>query len=191
MNDLDDTDHELLAIAAGDADAFARWLARAEPTLRSSLRRFAVAVDTEAVLQEGLLRAWQVAPRCQGDGRPHGLLRMTMRIVQNLAISEARRRRTVSLDQLSDPLPDTGVEPAALPDPAVRAAVAACRDKLPQKPAQALSLRLDDGGRCADRELAAQLGMKANTFLQNITRARALLAKCLQRAGIDLDLELA
>ena len=33
--------------------------------------------------------------------------------------------------------------------------------------------------------------MKTNTFLQNITRARALLAKCLQRAGIDLGLELA
>ncbi len=94
MNDVDDTDRELAAIAAGDADAFARWLARAEPALRRSLRRFAVAVDTEAVLQEGLLRAWQVAPRCERDGRPHGLLRLSMRIVQNLAISEARRRRS-------------------------------------------------------------------------------------------------
>jgi hypothetical protein len=33
--------------------------------------------------------------------------------------------------------------------------------------------------------------MTTNTFLQNITRARKLLAECLQRAGIDLSLEMA
>lgn len=30
--------------------------------------------------------------------------------------------------------------------------------------------------------------MRTNTFLQNITRARTLLAACLERAGIDLSL---
>ena len=74
MTNVDDTDVELLAIAAGDADAFARWLARTERPLRRSLARFATVSDTEAVLQEALLRVWQIAPRCPGDGRPHGLL---------------------------------------------------------------------------------------------------------------------
>ena len=41
-----------------------------------------------------------------------------------------------------------------------------------------------------DRSLAERVGMKLNTFLQNVTRARRLLADCLRRRGVDLDLEL-
>jgi RNA polymerase sigma-70 factor (ECF subfamily) len=190
MNELPDSDLELTAIAAGDADAFARWLVTAELPLRRALRKYATAVDTEAVLQEALLRVWQVAPRCQPDGRAHGLLRMAMRITHNLAVSEARRHRLAPTPS-GDALPDTAVEPAATPDAAVRAAVAACRKKLPTQPARALTARLEADGQHADRELAERLGMQTNTFLQNITRARNLLAECLRRAGIDLELELA
>ena len=39
--------------------------------------------------------------------------------------------------------------------------------------------------------LAERVGMRPNTFLQNITRARRLIAECLRRRGIDLALELA
>lgn len=190
MNSAADTDLELVAIAAGDADAFARWLATAEEPLRRSLRGFAAAVDTEAVLQEALLRAWQVAPRCTPDGRPHGLLRLCARIAHNLAVSAARRYRLAPVPA-SDAIPDVALEPAALPDEAVRSAVAACREKLPNQPARALAARLDDQGANSDHQLAATLGMRTNTFLQNITRARALLAECLRRAGIDLGLEMA
>jgi RNA polymerase sigma-70 factor (ECF subfamily) len=190
MNDAADTDCELPAIAAGSADAFARWLVRAELPLRRALRRFATVVDTEAVLQEALLRVWQVAPRCQPDGRPHGLLRLAVRSAQNLAISEARRHRLLPVPA-GDDLPEVGIDAGHAPDDAVRAAVAACRDKLPPQPARAIAARLDDGGLHHDRDLAAALGMRTNTFLQNVTRARNLLAECLRRAGIDLDLELA
>lgn len=190
MNEPADSDHELAAIAAGDADAFARWLVAAELPLRRALRRFAAVVDTEAVLQESLLRVWQVAPRCRPDGRPHGLLRMAMRITQNLAISEARRHRLAPVP-VGDALPDPVVEPARAPDDAVRAAVASCLGKLPPQPATAITLRLADGGCTDDRELARGANMTTNTFLQNVTRARKLLAECLRRAGIDLDLEMA
>lgn len=191
MSDAVDSDRELAAIAAGDAEAFARWLACCELPLRRSLRRFAVAVDTEAVLQEALLRVWQVAPRCTPDGRRDGLLRLAMRITRNLAIDEARRLRTVSTS-----LPDGGelepaVEPVGVPDAAVRAAFAACRDKLPAQPRAAIDARLRADGSRDDHALAAQLSMRTNTFLQNVTRARRLLAECLRRAGIDLDLEMA
>ena len=74
---------------------------------------------------------------------------------------------------------------------ALRGAVANCREKLPPQPAAALTARLDDGGLRHDHELAATLGMRTNTFLQNITRARRLLADCLRAAGIDIDLEMA
>jgi len=53
-----DLDRHLPAIVAGDAQAFAAWLAGAEPRIRASLRGFAAQVDVEAVLQETLLRVW-------------------------------------------------------------------------------------------------------------------------------------
>ncbi len=185
MTEASDTDRELEAIAAGDADAFARWLARTEQPLRRSLRGFAVVVDTEAVLQEALLRVWQVAPQCTPDGHPHGLLRLGLRIARNLAISAARRHRLAPVP-VGDDLPDPAVDGEPPPDDAVRRAIALCRDKLPAQPKAAIAARLDDAGLHPDRDLAAALGMRLNTFLQNVTRARALLAECLRRAGIEL-----
>jgi len=190
MTEVADTDADAAAIAGGDALAFARWLARAEAPLRRGLRRFAAVADTEAVLQEALLRVWQVAPRWVPDGRPHGLLRLGMRIAQNLAISAARRHRLEPVPA-GDELPEPEVQPTGVPDEALRRAVADCRGKLPHQPAQAIAARLDLGEVRSDHELAAALGMRTNTFLQNVTRARRLLAACLRAAGIDLDLEMA
>ena len=42
----------------------------------------------------------------------------------------------------------------------------------------------------SDEVLAKELRMRRNTFLQNITRARKLVAECLERHGIDLAREL-
>jgi hypothetical protein len=63
-----------------------------------------------------------------------------------------------------------------------------CREKLPRKPAMALQARLSGSFR-PDHELASGLGMTLNTFLQNFTRARRLLAECLTRHGVDLEAE--
>ena len=49
---------------------------------------------------------------------------------------------------------------------------------------------LDATGRARAYELATKLGMRLNTFLQNFTRARKMLADCLKRAGVVLDEEL-
>ena len=181
-----DLDLHLAAIVAGDADAFARWLAGAEGTVRASLRSFATVLDVEAVLQESLLRVWQVAPRFVADGRPNGLLRLAIRIARNLAVSELRRTkaRPATPEEL-DEVREASVTP---PDPMLRAAITECRDKLPAKPRQALDARLTGG---ADDELAASLNMRLNTFLQNFTRARQLLADCLGKRGITIALELA
>ena len=181
-----DLDVHLHAIAAGDKQSFARWLAGAERPVRDSLRSFAKVIDVEAVLQEALLRVWQVAPRFEPDGKPNGLLRLGVRIARNLAVSEVRRTRA------------TPVEPHDLevathdsrPDPILRQAIEACRDKLPAKPRQALDARLASAGGSDDDALAQSLGMKLNTFLQNFTRARQLLAECLRKSGIILDEEL-
>jgi RNA polymerase sigma-70 factor (ECF subfamily) len=179
-----DLDAQLAAIAAGDPHAFGRWVAGAEPTLRASLRSFAAQVDAEAVLQEALLRVWQVAPRCRPDGQPNALFRLALRICRNLAIDEVRRDRSVAVD-----VQELLVEEPHPPDPLLRRAIADCREALPDKPAAALAARLEGAGAEPDETLAARLHMKLNTFLQNVGRARKLLVTCLERRGIRVGEE--
>ena len=181
-----DLDAHLTAIQSGDADAFGRWVAGAEPALRASLRSFAARVDTEAVLQEALLRVWQVAPKVVLDGRPNSLLRLAMRIAKNRALSELRRSRVVGVDdEKFSRLVEEESEAVATPppDPMLRRAFQDCRGALPPQPASVLAARLEASGE-SDESLAMMLGMRSNTFLQNFTRARKLLLDCLQKKGI-------
>ncbi len=191
MNDLDAF---APAIAAGDADAFARWLGAAERVVRESLRPFAAAVDAEAVLQEALLRLWQVAPRFRPDGRPNGLVRLALRIARNLALDELRRARAAAPappDELERAAEAAGARGPRVPDPFLREAIERCREALPEKPALALAERLANAGADPDERLAERLGMRPNTFLQNFTRARKLLAECLRKRGVEVGAELA
>lgn len=180
---MTDSDFLHAQIAAGDADAFGQWLAGAEPRVRGSLASFARVVDVEAVLQEALVRVWQVAPRFTPDGQPDSLIRFAVRIARNLAVSELRRTkaRAIEVEDL-----DEGVTLVPVPDPMLRQAIVECRDKLPTKPRMVLDARLEAAGGRDDAELADGLGMRLNTFLQNFTRARQLLAECLGKRGIEV-----
>jgi len=184
---VSDYDQHLPAIAAGDADAFGCWLAGCELRLRSSLASFAAHVDTEAVLQESLLRVWQVAPRFESDGKPNSLLRFAIRVTRNCAISELRRLRAGTTREVALVEHSPAYEEPTEPDPQLRELIRQCRDKLPSQPALVLAARLDGDIAKPDRELAAALGMTLNTFLQNFGRARKLLARCLERGGVALE----
>ena len=184
MPDLDD---HLPALVAGDAQAFGSWVADAERRLRLSLSRFAESVDVEAVLQETLLRIWQVAPRHHPDGRPDSLLRLAVRIARNLAIDEVRRRRPETLDDDSlERLAGDDCEPAREADPLLRRAIQVCLAALKGKPREVLLTRLRASGE-SDAELAAGLRMAVNTFLQNVVRARRALTDCLSNRGVQVD----
>lgn len=184
---MTDLDLHLPAIARGDAAAFGRWLAGAEEPLRRSLRSFATVVDTEAVLQETLLRLWQVAPKVQVDG-PNALLRLGHRVARNLAIDEVRRSRAAPTEVAA--LERAAHEAAEIApieaDPRLREWIARCREKLPPAPRGAFDARLGAAGGQSDRDLAKKLKMQLNTFLKNVGRARALLIECLARAGVEV-----
>jgi RNA polymerase sigma-70 factor (ECF subfamily) len=186
---MPDLDQDLAAIQGGDPEAFGRWVAAAETTVRLCLRTFATQVDTEAVVQETLLRVWQVAPRFVPDGRANGLLRLAVRIARNLAVTETRHRGPGLPDHGRADDSETLLAAPIVVDPLLRKAIEDCGAELPDKPAQVLAARLAAGGREPDEALAAGLSMRLNTFLQNFTRARRLLADCLRRRGVDLDLE--
>ncbi len=181
----DDLDVHLSAICAGDADAFGRWLAGAEPIVRGALRSFAARVDVEAVVQETLLRAWQVAPRLVADGRPNGLLRVAIRSARNLAIDEARRAGRFQADDARE-APLEGPAPTP-PDPFLRDRIAICWERVPDKPRAALQARMESAGDATDVHLADLCGMRLNTFLQNVGRARKHLVACLEAHGIRFD----
>ena len=191
---LMDLDAHLSAIALGDAGAFGRWLAGAEPRLRDSLRPFAARGGHRGrCSRRRLLRAWQVAPRHAPDGRPNSLLRLSIRIARNLCIDEIRRVRSSPMDDeaLEQALAAAeGATARSSPDPFLRNAIEECRDKLPGKPAEALRARLGCGGAEPDETLAERLGMRLNTFLQNFGRARKLLAECLEKRKVDIEAEL-
>ncbi len=191
---MSDLDVHRPAIVNGDKAAFGRWVAGAEATLRGSLRSFAACVDVEAVVQETLLRIWQVAARVQPDGKPNGLLRFALRAGRNLALSEARRRRFTpatdddeGFERLVGRIADEGPAPA---DPFLRRAIQICLGLLPARPREAVRARLEAAGGESDQALAGRLGLKLNTLLQNVTRARRALAECLERRGVSLKEEL-
>jgi DNA-directed RNA polymerase specialized sigma24 family protein len=185
-------EHQLLGLmASGDASAFARWASSVEQPLRGSLRAFATSVDTEAVLQETLLRIWQVAPRFTHDGKPNALLRFAMRTARNVAVTEWRRQGRADQKEALEKHLSAELEVAPItPDPHLREQIVKCRGKLPGKPKEALEQRLISDGGEDDSVLAARIGMSLNTFLQNFTRARKFLKECLEKAGIHLDGEL-
>lgn len=190
MMTVDQEREQIKAMAAGDQETFAWWASRAEGPLRRSLRAFATVVDTEAVLQEALLRIWQVAPRFEHDGQPNALLRLGMRTVRNVAISECRRYGKVAQQEALEQhlLMEATIGPEEI-DPHLRRRLHECGDKLPPQPKSVLGTRLRAAGTSDDATLAKSVGMSLNTFLQNFTRARKLMRECLEAAGIRLEEE--
>lgn len=193
---LPDLDEHLPRILAGDVEAFGAWMAGAEARLRDSLRSFAIRVDVEGVVQETLMRVWQTTPRFVADGRENGLLRLAIRVGRNVAVSELRRYRAepmeiAALVRAAEAYDPTGSGAPRASDPLLARRIEDCLERLPRQPGRALAARLDSGGVRPDEALAEGLGMRTNTFLQNITRARKLIVECLARHGVDLAAELA
>jgi len=181
-----DRDALLPAIAAGDVQAFAVWLQHAEPRVRLSVARFARAVDTEAIVQETLLRVWQIAPRVTLDPRGDTLVRLGVQIAHNLSIDHIRRERRLARVEQREllELAPAEMDDSPPPDPLLREVITGCIAKLPSKPSAALRARLASVGADPDETLAARLGMQLNTFLKNIGRARQLLIECLHARGV-------
>ena len=169
--------------------AFAAWAGQVERPVRSGLSRFARAVDLEGAVQETMLRMWLLATRSGKElTGENASLRMALAVARNVAREELRRSKLGSLVPLEEceSEPELIVAPPAGPDPGLARAIRDCIARIQGRPRAALELRLHDGHERPDRELAQQLGLKLNTFLQHIVRARRSLADCLRRKGVDL-----
>jgi DNA-directed RNA polymerase specialized sigma24 family protein len=171
----------------GDQEAFREWMGRVERPIRLSLRRFALAVDVEAIVQETSLRMWLIATRRLRDLEgADSSLRFAIGVARNLARSEARRMgRERHLPP--EEMPDDPVDPPATPDPRLAAAIRDCIARLTARLREVLQARITLGPHQPDREIAAGLGMKLNTFLQYVVRARQQVRRCLEGKGVPLS----
>ncbi len=175
---------ELQAIADGDKEAFCRWFARCEIPLKRSLRSFAQAVDVEAVVQETGLKLWKDPSRITPDGRTGFLLRWGITVARNEARNYVKRTgRQVALEEHPEV---AGATVNMAGDPILRARIRQCLEHLQTHQQRAFQARLDDGGKRADRDLAASIGMSFDVFRQNMTRGRKALVKCLSSFNIDV-----
>ena len=176
-------------VRAGDSMAFAEWMGRVERPIRSSLFPFARTVDLEVVMQETFLRMWLIATKSSTalEGE-NASLRMALGVARNVAREEVRRAKLgklVPLEGLED-AHEMAIEPEPGPDPGLARAIQDCMARIPDRLRTALQLRIAQGYGQPDRELAEALGLKLNTFLQQIVRARKSLGECLKRKGVEL-----
>lgn len=173
------------AVRRGDHDGFARWVSLVEPSLLRSLRSFAKHVDVEATMQESLLRMWVLAPRLELSGA-NASLRYVHTMARNLALRESERQGRFDVTAPAD-LEIEGVGDGPATDPVLRKRIIECLQALSARPREALLLRLNDRAARSDRDLAEGLGIRLNTFLQNVVRARRALKRCLESHGISLQ----
>lgn len=183
---MTEIDAVFTGVCGGSHEAFAEWMGRVERPIRLSLAWIARAVDVEGVVQETLMRMWLYAqdrgPDLTGE---NASLRYAIGMARNIARAEARRMgREVSLPP-EEP-PDLVVAPDPPADPGLAKAISDCLERVAKRPLAALMARLQMQDLQPDRKIAERLKMTANTFRQNIVRARKQLAECLQGRGVPL-----
>jgi RNA polymerase sigma-70 factor (ECF subfamily) len=187
----EESDRDLAAVAAraraGERDAFRRLVELATPRLyRLALRVVGDPDEAEDVVQETTIRAWD---RIEELREPAAVMGWLSHIARNAARDRLRwwkRRRRERFDEAGAALAGLVAqsERAPLPDEAlagaqVRAAVARAVGALPDKHRAVLLLREADG--MSYEEIAEALGVAIGTVESRLHRARAALARRLQR----------
>lgn len=187
----EESDRDLAAVAAraraGERDAFRRLVELATPRLyRLALRVVGDPDEAEDVVQETTIRAWD---RIEELREPAAVMGWLSHIARNAARDRLRwwkRRRRERFDEAGAALAALVAQPerAPLPDEAlagaqVRAAVARAVAALPDKHRAVLLLREADG--MSYEEIAEALGVAIGTVESRLHRARAALARRLQR----------
>jgi len=186
-----EADADLAAVAArartGEREAFRRLLELSSPRIyRLALRVVGDPDEADDVVQETYIRAWGQIEELRDPAAAMGWL---SRIARNAARDRLRwwkRRRRESFDEAGAPLAHLVAlaDRAPLPDEALAsaeagAAVTRAVAALPDKHRVVLLLREADG--MTYEEIAESLGIAIGTVESRLHRARAALARRLQR----------
>lgn len=141
-----DNDALLVLFANGDEDAAQLLSIRLVPTALSVAKRMlGDLAEAEDVVQEAMLRLWQLAPNWQpGTANPSTWL---YRVVNNLCIDRLRRRKrvTVGLEDMAEPADPAPSVEATMIDADRVAALDSALAGLPDRQRQAVILRHIEG----------------------------------------------
>ena len=184
------TDAELLAAyAAGNSDAARKLAARVLPgVLGQATRLLADRIEAEDVAQEAMMRLWKIAPDWrEGEAQISTWL---YRMVANLCTDRLRKRMRagdVGIDQVAepaDPVPDVA---AQMQTSARMTALSDALAQLPDRQAQAVSLRHLEG--LANPEIAQIMDISVRSVESLTARGKRALAGLLagRRAALGYD----
>lgn len=173
----------LVAYANGDATAARDLMARLVPrVLAQAQRMLADQAEAEDVAQEAMMRLWKIAPDWrQGEARVSTWL---YRVTANLCTDRLRKRRTVPLEAVAEPLDNTASVADQIQSRSRMKALAAALASLPDRQAQAVSLRHLEG--LSNPQIAAIMDISTEAVESLTARGKRALAAVLAGRKAEL-----
>lgn len=173
----------LLAYANGD-DTAARVLSqRLVPrVLAQATRMLADQAEAEDVAQDAMMRLWKIAPDWrQGEAQVSTWL---YRVVANLCTDRLRKRRSVPLDDIAEPADPQISAAAQLQETSRLSALANALAQLPDRQAQAVSLRHLEG--LSNPEIAEIMDISLRSVESLTARGKRALTEILAGRRAEL-----
>ncbi|WP_368184471.1 RNA polymerase sigma factor [Aestuariibius sp. HNIBRBA575] len=176
----------LLAYAAGDLSAARILTARLAPrALAQATRLLKNSTAAEDVVQEAMIRLWKIAP----DWRLNEAQVSTWlyRVIANLCTDQLRKRRGVGLDDIAEPTDPTPSAPEQIQRKTRFAALKTALGQLPDRQAQAVSLRHLEG--LGNPEIAEIMDISPRAVESLTARGKRALAGLLAGRKAELGFE--
>jgi RNA polymerase sigma-70 factor (ECF subfamily) len=179
----------LVAYANGDASAARLLASRLLPrVMGQAVRMLQDHAEAEDVAQDAMMRLWKIAPDWrQGEAQVSTWL---YRVVANLCTDRLRKRRgNVGLDQVADPADPTPSAVEQMQANTRMQALSAALASLPDRQAQAVSLRHLEG--LSNPEIGQIMDISVTSVESLTARGKRALAAALagrkQELGYDDD----
>lgn len=179
-------DAVLLAYANGDEEAARVLSLRLVPrVLAQATRMLADQAEAEDVAQEAMMKLWKIAADWrQGEAQVSTWL---YRVVANLCTDRLRKRRDVSLDQIAEPTDPQMSATAQMQETSRLTALANALAQLPDRQAQAVSLRHLEG--LTNPEIAQIMDISVRSVESLTARGKKALADILAGRKAQLGYE--
>ncbi len=174
----------LVAFANGDQTAARLLATRLAPrAIGQAFRLLHDRAEAEDVVQEAMLRLWRIAPDWrQGEAQVSTWL---YRVVGNLCIDRLRKRkRSVGIDEIAEPADDTPSVSDRMQDNARLQALSDALAEMPDRQAQAVSLRHLEG--LGNPEIAEIMEISVEAVESLTARGKRTLAKILAGRKAEL-----
>lgn len=174
----------LVAFANGDQTAARLLATRLAPrAIGQAFRLLHDRAEAEDVVQEAMLRLWRIAPEWrQGEAQVSTWL---YRVVGNLCIDRLRKRkRSVGIDEIAEPADDTPSVSDRMQDNTRLQALSDALAEMPDRQAQAVSLRHLEG--LGNPEIAEIMEISVEAVESLTARGKRTLAKILAGRKAEL-----